>query len=764
MKAYFTSVSGKLLLVAGFAITTIMIAFTALNGWRTSVRVHAQIMETSLEKSSRAAGQVGVQMTEASAASAALSGVIEGYLLSGDGTKSGVINMLEHVTLKYATIYSAWMSGLEDNVVNDLLTGEEGLNSAGIFTPYWTRNESNGVSFSSFDIAVDQEWYAVPLETGKGLATEPYKTNEGIMMTSISVPIRYNDAIVGLAGVDITLANMVTLMASIETFEGGQMMLVDNAGKWAANPDLDLLAQAYEGVGREDVEGALADGKPRVVTGFEDGRTRLIYPFTAPGMNRTWATILDVPHDVFTAPVRTEIIQSIVNGLCLLVLTLGILFIASTRMVRRPLGQMLAAINALAAREYDISLPGVDRRDEMGAMATSVATLRQGLIQKDALEVEQAQLRQQAEDAREKQVAEEARSWEEREDRRLKDQEREAKDLAMREEAKRIEDAETARRAADLSGVIAALATGLRGLAKGNLDVAINAQFPHAYDPLRIDFNNSVSHLMALVASISGATQEIAGGTQEITRATTDLSRQTEHTAATLEETAAALNELTASVKSAAESSRDADGLVRETSQKAGATTAVVKETVRAMEAIKASSDKISKIIDVIDDIAFQTNLLALNAGVEAARAGEAGRGFAVVASEVRELAQRSSAAAREIDDLISQSTSQVSNGVSLVGRTGDALDSILKSVEVISSHVAEIASSANEQATGISEINSAVAQLDRVQQQSAATFEETSAACLALDRQAVDLSTLVGQFSFTGAENPLASHQTQAA
>jgi methyl-accepting chemotaxis protein len=182
------------------------------------------------------------------------------------------------------------------------------------------------------------------------------------------------------------------------------------------------------------------------------------------------------------------------------------------------------------------------------------------------------------------------------------------------------------------------------------------------------------------------------------------------------------------------------------------------------MEAIKDSSDRISKIIDVIDDIAFQTNLLALNAGVEAARAGEAGRGFAVVASEVRELSQRSSAAAREIDDLISQSSSQVLNGVSLVGRTGDALDAILKSVGVIATHVGEIASSADEQATGLSEINSAVAQLDRVQQQSAATFEETSAACVALDNQASELSYLVGQFSFKKQDQRKEKDQEEAA
>ncbi|WP_376873702.1 methyl-accepting chemotaxis protein [Albirhodobacter sp. R86504] len=214
-----------------------------------------------------------------------------------------------------------------------------------------------------------------------------------------------------------------------------------------------------------------------------------------------------------------------------------------------------------------------------------------------------------------------------------------------------------------------------------------------------------------------------------------------------MEETAAALNELTVSVKSAATISRSTDEIVRETSRKANSTTSVVRETVTAMEEIKSSSERIAKIIDVIDTIAFQTNLLALNAGVEAARAGEAGRGFAVVASEVRDLSQRSSAAAREIDELISHSSSQVLNGVALVGRTGEALDGILQSIGVIARHVGDIAASADEQAMGISEINTAVSQLDRVQQQNAASFEETTASCMTLDQQAEGLSDLVAQF-----------------
>lgn len=313
------------------------------------------------------------------------------------------------------------------------------------------------------------------------------------------------------------------------------------------------------------------------------------------------------------------------------------------------------------------------------------------------------------------------------------------------------------------SKVVEGLRVGLSELSQGNLTFEIEEAFPAEYERLRGDFNASVSSLMQAMARVEENASSIRGEAAEINSAADDLSRRTEKQAATLEETAAALDELTSSVTSAADGAARANEVVLEARQNAERSGVVVEQAVEAMGQIADSSDQISKIIGVIDDIAFQTNLLALNAGVEAARAGDAGRGFAVVASEVRALAQRSSTAAREINDLITASGEHVRNGVSLVGETGDALKRIVDGVMGISGHVSEIAVSAKEQSTGLEEINTAVNQLDQVTQQNAAMFEQTTAASHALTRESEVLAETMSMFD-TGSARQKASYRRRAA
>ena len=317
---------------------------------------------------------------------------------------------------------------------------------------------------------------------------------------------------------------------------------------------------------------------------------------------------------------------------------------------------------------------------------------------------------------------------------------------AVEQEMARIE---AERRAAEeeQQSVVETLAQNLQALAQGDLTAKITAVFEGRYLQIKTDFNAAVDSLHDAMTGITSATSGLRSGSDEIAGASDDLSRRTEQQAASLEETAAALDEITATVKRSAEGARQAAAAA--TGARADATRSgeVMREAVSAMGEIEESSSQITQIISVIDEIAFQTNLLALNAGVEAARAGDAGRGFAVVAQEVRALAQRSAEAAKEIKTLIASSSSQVQRGVKLVGETGLALDGIVSKVVDIDTLISEIASSSQEQSTGLNQVNTAVNQMDQVTQQNAAMVEEATAAANSLKTETAELSRLVARF-----------------
>jgi methyl-accepting chemotaxis protein len=262
----------------------------------------------------------------------------------------------------------------------------------------------------------------------------------------------------------------------------------------------------------------------------------------------------------------------------------------------------------------------------------------------------------------------------------------------------------------------------------------------------------------ATISEIKASGREVTNASAEISTSTTDLSQRTEEQAASLEETSAAMEELAATVRKNADSAQQASQSANQTRDVADRGGQVVAQTVQAMARIEESSQKITDIIGVIDEIARQTNLLALNAAVEAARAGEAGRGFAVVASEVRSLAQRSSQAAKDIKDLITSSSVQVKDGVDLANRAGTSLTEIVESIKKVAAIVSDIANASAEQATGIDQINRALTQMDEVTQQNSALVEENAATAKTLENQAKVMDEQVAFFNL-GHEQPGALH-----
>lgn len=293
------------------------------------------------------------------------------------------------------------------------------------------------------------------------------------------------------------------------------------------------------------------------------------------------------------------------------------------------------------------------------------------------------------------------------------------------------------------------LAGCLTNLANGDLSQTVGEPFIPSLERLRTDFNAASEKLKRAMATVAENARAIASGSSEIRSAADELAKRTEQQAASVEETAAALEEITTTVKDSSRRAVEAGQLVGRTRAHAEHSGKVVRDAIGAMDQIETSSREISNIIGVIDEIAFQTNLLALNAGVEAARAGEAGKGFAVVAQEVRELAQRSAKAAKEIKTLITASSGHVQSGVSLVTKAGSALEEIATQVHEIDVNVVAIVEASREQSTALGEINQAINSVDQGTQQNAAMVEEQTAASHSLAGEAAALFELLEQFRF---------------
>jgi methyl-accepting chemotaxis protein len=409
------------------------------------------------------------------------------------------------------------------------------------------------------------------------------------------------------------------------------------------------------------------------------------------------------------------------------VFAVGLIWLLA-RSIVTPITGMTDAMGRLAAGDHAVVVPAVDRGDEVGLMAKAVLVFKDAAIESARMADERRSMREQADAERQKTEAEKANEAEE------------------------------------IRFAMAELEQGLTALANGDVALRLDRPFAPRLDSLRGNFNESVDKLQGALRTVGANAQAINAGAAEIRASADDLAKRTEQQAASVEQTAAAVEEVTTTVKDTAKRAEDVGELVERTRAGAERSGEVVRSAVAAMSGIEQSSQSISNIIGVIEDIAFQTNLLALNAGVEAARAGEAGKGFAVVAQEVRELAQRSANAAREIKSLIANSTAQVGNGVALVGETGSELEKIVGAVQEISHHVQAIVTAAREQSTGLQEINLAVTAMDQGTQQNAAMVEEQTAASHALAAEADSLNMLLAQFRLGHTGPSAASNATRVA
>ncbi|PYB75471.1 methyl-accepting chemotaxis protein [Rhizobium wuzhouense] len=710
-------------------VTTIGVAATLLGltyGHIRSAGINEMKMAASeagaeIEQSLR----VGHQMVEG------METAIMALRASGQGDRATVMTVMQKALEAYPDsigVSTGWEPNAFDGKDTDFV-GKPVHDQTGRFVPYIYR--SGGAIKTDVLIDYDKpgvgDYYQLPVTTGKPALLEPYVypvDGKDVLMTTISLPVFDGGKAVGYVGADIDLNKTATDLAANRPLGDGYVALLSSANSFVSHPEKDVMGKPLKDSG-VDVAGwetvLKTPGTVGTITD-KDGIERFavavpIEPFEGV----VWKVVVAVP----SATVLGALSQTVWTSALIIAGAAVFLVLVGWLLARGFIGRINRVIdqtNRIASGDLAVELTDKERGDEIGDLSRSLGILLESNRKKIELENEaQARFEQ--------------------------------------EEIERVERSRGHKaREEEIRFVVDELRTGLARLSDGDMTVRLEKSFSPALDEIRVNFNDSIEKLRAALLSFSENATTIENGSNEIRAAADDLARRTEQQAASVEQTSAALSQITRSVKESTQRAEEAGQQVSRTKESAERSGEVVRTAIDAMSAIEQSSQSISNIIGVIDEIAFQTNLLALNAGVEAARAGEAGKGFAVVAQEVRELAQRSANAAKEIKSLITASGDQVKHGVSLVDQTGEALSAIVAEVQQINTNVHAIVEAAREQSTGLHEINAAVNIMDQGTQKNAAMVEETNAASHTLVSEVQSLSSRLAQFNLGHSTTPARS------
>lgn len=559
--------------------------------------------------------------------------------------------------------------------------------------------------------------------------------------------VQYEVANMRLAGNNFLLTNDDT--AFNEAAEYGKLAIagLQDVARKAEYPALEELfgSAAAEinlyAAGINDVHDVIAQ-RNEIITGILD----VVGPALARGVTDLKTRLQTTQNTLGPSIESTMANGVIISGILAVggaVLSLAFALLIATG-ISRPVQAITRAMSDLADNKLETEIPGLDHKSEIGDMAKAVDVFKQNAIRVRDLTAQEAALQAKNTDLQSNISTVVAAAV--------------AGDFSKRITA-RYDNPDLDAFANNVNTLVESVDSGIAetqrvigALADGDLTQEMTGSYQGVFADLQSGVNATMASLRQLMEEVRHSADVINGGADQIRNASNDLSRRTETQAASLEETSSGLEEITVAVRSSTERAQESSRMVNDARQFAEQSAVVVGDANAAMSRIEQASSEITNIINVIDEIAFQTNLLALNAGVEAARAGEAGKGFAVVAQEVRELAQRSATAAKDIKDLINKSSNEVQTGVSLVTSTGDALREIQEKVIGIADQVTAIATAAKEQSTGLQEINSAVNQMDQMTQQNAAMVEEAAASTNTLADETTTLRNLIARFKLSTA------------
>ncbi|WP_317186269.1 methyl-accepting chemotaxis protein [Devosia sp. BK] len=674
----------------------------------------------------------------------------------------GVLQAMLAANPELLATWSAWQPQALDGRDAEF-AGQAPWDVTGRFVPYWQRGSGTIVQemLTGYDTPGAGDYALLPKSLDRAVAIEPYPYVVGgqeILITSFGVPIKVGGAYVGTAGIDLSLGSINAELSQMRPFDTGNVALVSATGIVVAHPDASLVGKTLPADNplAQLVQKSLAstDYVETEAAGTDGAPWRyMAVSFAAGGTQDRWSVVSLVPQATLSAAVseaRWAIIG--LSALCIIA-AIAIVFVLMLRLVGRPLGKLGATVETMAKGNYDLTVPYMTRKDEIGTLSRSVDVFRDNGLKVAAMTEAEAVRVIRDRDERAKMMAELQSAFGNVVDAAI------AGDFSRRVNSE-FPDAELNALAHGVNTLVETVDAGLdetgrvlAALANTDLTQRIQGNYSGAFAKLKNDTNAVADRLTDVVGQLRGTSRSLRTATAEILSGANDLSDRTTKQAATIEQTSAAMEQLARTVIDNASQAETASKKAEDVSRSAEEGGSLMNDANSAMDRITQSSAKISNIIGMIDDIAFQTNLLALNASVEAARAGEAGKGFAVVAVEVRRLAQSAAQASSDVKQLIEQSTVEVSAGSRLVANAADRLVSMLEAVRENSALLNAIARGSREQASAIEEVSTAVRQMDEMTQHNAALVEEINASIEQTEAQASELDHVVDVFRISHVE-----------